>query len=367
MPLRVLLITSTSAIGGAEQMVLQLLEHADRERVCYEVASVGGTGELIEAAGCRGVVASDLGIRRLASPLNWRRMHGLLAGRRPDVVQVSGLRAELLARPVARALGVPYIAWVHSIDPWRKAQHVALDRLTAGCVTRWVSVCEAARAMRVQRERVPAERIQVIYNGIAKEDPPGEGERAEARARFGLTEGVTVLAAVGNLREAKGYPDLIEALVRLREGGKRVVCLCAGRDDSQGRIPELARALGAGDLIRFLGFVEQPRTLLAAADAVVISSHWEGCPINLIEAMRARKPIVATRVGGIPEMIEDGTSGVLVPARDPEALAAGIAKILGDPAAARRMAAAAEQRFARQFTAERMSAEMLKVYQSIAR
>ena len=113
-----------------------------------------------------------------------------------------------------------------------------------------------------------------------------------------------VLAVVGNLRAAKGYPDLIEAMTALKERFPEIVCLCAGRDDSAGAIPAQAQARGVDGRMRWLGFVEEAQSVLAAADLAVISSHWEGCPVNLLEAMRAGMASVATRVGGIPELLD---------------------------------------------------------------
>ena len=362
-PLRVLHIASTSAIGGAEQMILQLLRYADPSRVQPDVLTLMGPGHLTLLAMQAGVQGTNWALDRLSDPRLLRRMRRFLEAGHYDIVHTYGLRAELLTRWVAYGLRVPVISGLHSIDPWRRWPHVWLDRLTADGVTAWVAVAEAVKRSRVEREKFPPHRIHVVYNGIPDRAPPDAEARAKARRRLKLDPAAPVLAVVANLREAKGYPDLIEAVAGLRRERPDLVCLCAGRDDSDGMIPAMAEARGLGGAMRWLGYVNDTDELLAAADVAVLASHWEGCPVNVIEAMRAGRPTVATAVGGIPELIEHGRHGLLVPPRDPAALQAAIEKVLADPAAAATLGAAARQRFLEQFTIGRMVDELTRIYE----
>lgn len=366
-PLRILQIASTSQMGGAEHMILQLVRHADPARLKVDVLALMGTGPLPALATQAGAVGTGWGVRRIADPRLPFRMRRFLKENRFDLVHCYGLRAELLTRWPARSLGIPVISSISSPDPWRKWPHVMLDRLTAGGVTAWISVCEAGRQTRIRRERFPADRIHVVLNGIPDEPPPDAAARAQARERWSLPDETPVLAMIANLRAAKGYPDLIEALAVLRRRFPGVICLCAGRDDSAGAIPALARERGVDSNMRFLGFVTDPAAVLAAADLSVLSSHWEGCPINLLEAMRAGQAAVATRVGGIPELIEDGREGLLVPPREPGQLAAALASLLEDPARRRAMGQAARERFLNLFTVEKMVDQLTEIYERYAR
>ena len=381
LPLRVLQLTSTSLMGGTEQMVLQLVQHADPARMKVEVLSLMGPGDLTRRAAALGTRAVNWGLARLADPRLPLRVRRFLREGRYDVVHCYGLRAELLTRPVARRAGAVCISSISSPDPWRRWHHTLLDRLTSGGVTFWIAVCDAARRTRISREQFPTERMMVVYNGLPDAPPPGEAERRAARARLGLASGPSgapgppgppVLAVVGNLREAKGYPDLIEAMALLVKEHPAIVCLCAGRDDSGGAIPALAEGRGLSRALRWLGFVDgvdevdgvdKMDRIYAAADVVVSASHWEGCPINILEAMRAARPIVATRVGGVPELIDDRREGLLVPAREPAALAKAISSLLAAPDECAALGAAARARFLRQFTVERMVAEHTRIYE----
>ncbi|MCL5270593.1 MAG: glycosyltransferase [bacterium] len=371
-PLRVLQLTSTSLMGGAEQMVLHLLRAADPVRVRFEVLSLLGPGDLTRRAAEAGVPAVHWNLAGMGRPWRWpglwRRMRRFLIRGRFDAVHCYGLRADLAVRWVAAGLGVPVLSSISSPDPWRRAPHVWLDRLTADGVTAWVAVCEAARQTRLRRERFPADRIHVVLNGLPDQAPPTVEARRAARARWRLAPDAPVLAVVGNLRPAKGYPDLIEALAGLRTRVPGLICLAAGRDDSAGALPALARARGLESALKFIGFNEDPsRELLPAADLLVMPSHWEGCPVALLEAMRAGLPSVATRVGGIPELITDGREGLLVPPHAPGALTEALAALLVDPARRAAMGAAARARFLATFTADRMAAELTALYEHYGR
>lgn len=366
-PIRVLFIASTSEMGGAEQMIMQFIRNADPGRVQPEVLSLMGPGHLTLLAMQAGVAASNWALKSLADPRLLRRMGRFLRAGHYDIVQCCGLRAELLTRWPAQRLGIPVISWVHSIDPWRKWHHVWLDRMTARGVTAWVAVAEAVKLTRVRREHFPAEKIHVIYNGVSDAPPPTDDDKRNARARLGIKPGAPILAMIANVREAKGYPDLIEAVAKLRGKYPELICLCAGRDDSNGEIPKLAEARGVGPSMKWLGFVNDPAELLAAADVAVLSSYWEGLPINLLESMRAARATVSTNVGGIPEVIENESSGLLVPPHQPASLAAAIDRVLADPQLRDRLAQSARARFVNRFTIGTMVEDLTAIHERYAK
>ncbi|MEN6625238.1 MAG: glycosyltransferase [Candidatus Sumerlaeia bacterium] len=365
-PLHVLHIASTSQMGGAERMTMEYIRNADPSRVLPEVLSIMGPGHLTLLASQAGVVANNWAMESLADPRLLRRMGKFLAAGHFDVIHCYGLRAELLTRWPAQRLGVPVISAIHSVDPWRKFYHVWLDRMTAGGVTAWIAVADAVRQSRIRREHFPADRIHVIYNGVPDKKQPTGDDRNAARERLGLNRDTPTLVIIANLRDAKGYPDLIEAVVELRKTRPDLVCLCAGRDDSNGAIPKLAAQRGVADSMRFLGFVSDTDELLAAADVAVLSSHWEGCPINILESMRAARATVSTAVGGIPELIENEKSGLLVPPHEPGTLAAAIERLLADPPLRDRLAQAARTRFEERFTIAKMVEDLTALYEHYA-
>jgi glycosyltransferase involved in cell wall biosynthesis len=273
--------------------------------------------------------------RDLAAVLRLRR---LLRYWSPDVVHAHGLRAGAFAA-LAGCPGV-LVVTVHNAPPASAAGrvvHAALERLTArraDAVT-WVSSDLGARMRRAGardggRAVVPAPAVPA----------PGADQVAAARATLGETGGPTVFAA-GRLTAQKGFGVLIDAAARWQGRDPAPVLAIAGEGPLASELGAQARA--AGVPVRFLGRRGDVPALMAAADMVVVPSLWEGQPLVLQEAMRAGRPVVASRVGGIPDLTgEDGA--LLVPPGDAVALAAAVLAILDDVAAAARLAAAATER-----------------------
>jgi len=364
--LRTLLVASSSELGGAERSILNFVRYADPERVYPTVLTLLGSGPLallVQQAGGGGV---SWGLNGMRSPGLLRRMRHELMQQRYDLVHCFGLRADLLTRWVAQRLGIKVVSAIRSVDAWRGRLEVALDRLTADAVTAWISNSEAGKSSRVEREGFPAHRIFVVRSGIPDRPPAGPAERLNARKRFELAESAgPVLGMVAHLTRAKGHEDLIEALARLKDRMPGLVCLCAGRDDAAGRLRELAQRRRVDGLIRWLGPLRDSGPVYDAADFMILPSRWEGLPLGLIEALRAGLPSVATRVGGVQEIVRDGQEGRLVPPRDPEALAEAIERTWGDSAGRGRWGEAARRRYETAFRVETMVERWTTVYEAL--
>lgn len=366
--IRVLYVTSTARVGGAERRALNLARYSDPERFEASLLTLEDQGELIDEAREAGVPVTGWSVRHLFQPRLLARMRRHLIRERIDIVQPFGLRAELLVRGPASRSSTRVVSSICSVDPWRRWYHTALDRATVDGVTAWISNSEAGKRAALERQRLPEKRIFVVPTGIPDRPPGGDAARTEAKQRLGVRAGEgPVLGVVANVREAKGYGDLIEAVAKLREKWPGLVCLCAGRDDSRGKIPAEIRRRGLESRIRLLGFVEDPSLVYDAADLAVLPSHWEGLPSALVEAMRAGVAIVATEVGGIPELIESGQEGLLVPAGRPEALAGAIDELLRDPERRRACGEAARRRYEAMYRVEAMVSRTLEIQERVHR
>jgi len=356
-PWRVLHLTATSAIGGTERMVLEIVRGSDPQRFEMAAASLGGPGLLTEACREAGRRAWNWGLER---PWPWKAPRLLSWIRRMrdcqfDLIQTYGLRADLVGRLFKQGLGAPLLVCnIASVDAWRGAHKVWLDRRTAGAVDLFIASCEAARRSRIERERFDPGRIAAIYNGVEL-DPPGLASRPEARRALGLSqEDFPVVAHVANLRPMKGHSEALAAAARLLRDFPRAVFLFAGRDDSGGRYQRLAHDLGVAGRARFLGFHPRGREVARAADIAILPSYYEGCPVALLEAMAESRAIVATEVGGIPELVRHEREALLIPPGRPEALAAALSRLAADAALREALGCAARQRAEAQFTVQRM-------------
>lgn len=195
-------------------------------------------------------------------------------------------------------------------------------------------------------EGAPAERTLLLPNGIDFASHSPTPDRDAARMRFAIGADTLAIAIVANLIPYKGHADLLDALGRIASRGDRDwVLLAAGRDDGPGRgLQARAASLGIGAHIRWLGLIDDVAALWQASDIGVLASHEEGLPNTLLEAMAAGVPVVATRVGGVPDIATDNVDALLVAPRDPDAMAAALLRLFDDARLRARLGARAAAR-----------------------
>ena len=239
----------------------------------------------------------------------------------------------------------------------RKILHPRLDMAVGN---------SSAILQELRAEGIPERKLRLIYNGIDFADFAAELiGRQRARELAGIDDAALVLSSVANLHAYKGHADLLHALGLARERlPADWVLLAAGRDvgDNLASLRALARNLGIAPHVRFLGERVDVPTILSAADIHVSASHTEGLPNNILEAMCAGLPIVATSVGGVPEQIMDGECGILVPPKTPDRLAAAVVALANDAVARQKLGGAARERVRRAFRIERAVSSFEEVY-----
>lgn len=362
-PVPILQLTSTSDLGGAERMALHLAQHLDPARFQPQIASLIGSGALIDLAASQNIPATDLQFRSAVDPAGIRRLVQLIRREKIQVVQTHGLRADSIARWAARLGGArAVISTIHSIDPWRRWQHSLLDRVTAPFVSHFIAVCEAAKQATIRREHIRPDRISVVYIGLPEREIPRE-RRDELRAKFNIPpDAYPVVGILANLREMKGHRHAVAALPAILQQFPKAHFLFAGRDDSNGAIAQFARDTGVAGHISAPGFIQDSAEVLAALDLFLLPSDWEGTPVSIIEAMQAGVPVIATRVGGIPELLRDDIEGVLIPPGQPNQIARAVVDLTNDWPRRARLAKSAEARALTTFSIDQMTARTEKVY-----
>lgn len=336
-------------------MILFLVEHLDRQRFTPYVGCLQGGGELLRRAEALGVSVRHFGSTAGITARGAVDLVEFIRAEHIDLVQTYGLRADTVGRLAAKLGGAPVVvSSIRSIDPWRKWWHVWLDRLTSPAVDKFISNSEAGRQATIQREGYAAERIAVVHSGVPCREIPREN-RQEILHELGVfSDAFPVVGILANLREMKGHADVIEALPAILERFPSAVFLFAGRDDSKGVIAEMARQRALDYAIRFLGYVEETPKLLAVMDIFLLPSHWEGLPAAIVEAMHAELPIIATRVGGIPELVRHEEEALLIEPRNPCQIAEAVCRLASDRELAQRLAAAAKARARNEFSIEAM-------------
>jgi len=250
--------------------------------------------------------------------------------RRVRLLHVHGYAAADYGRLAARRLGAALVLHEHFADPRMPWYQSLADRALARLTHRAIAVSGSTRDFLVRQRFVPAERVRLIWNGAPLDEfAPGPPETAAAvRLELGLPVGAPVVGAVGRLSLQKGHRYLLEAAARVSAHRSDVRFLIVGDGDQAGALRRQAEALGIAPRVAFAGHRGDIPAVLGAIDVLCIPSLYEGTPLALFEAMAAGKPIVSTSVDGCREVLEDTPCGLLVPPRDPPALAEALLRVL---------------------------------------
>ncbi|HEY7636597.1 MAG TPA: glycosyltransferase [Gemmatimonadales bacterium] len=329
--MKVLFLSTSMGMGGADKQLLTAAEEMRNRGYQVLIVSLTPLGPMgLEARGL-GIPTESLEMRRgVADPRGLVRLIRLVRRWRPDILHSHMVHANLMARALRLFARVPVmVSTIHSISDGGRLRMTAY-RLTNGLVDHMTIVSEAAADRFINEGIVPRELLTVIPNGIDisrfQALPPGT--REALRRSLGVKQEFVWLA-VGRFVPAKDYPNMLRAFAQVAGRLPGTVLLLVGRGSLQAETEALAKSLGVGSQVRFLGVRQDVPELMSAADGYVLSSAWEGMPIVLLEAAAAALPIVATAVGGNEEVVRNGETGFLVAPGDDAALASAMVRLAG--------------------------------------
>ncbi len=345
-PVRVMHVVYTLRTGGMEMGVVKLVNGLDPARVRSSICSTTPAGE-IKALVDPSVPVFEL-TRRAGNDLRViADLYRLFRRERPHVVHTHAWGTLLEGLVAARAAGVPIVVHGEHGTLQLKTHQRWLQRVAWSSADRVLSVSSRLAERMAAGTGFPLSRITTIRNGVHL-DRFQPGDRMAARAALGVPGAAPVVGTVGRLVPVKDQATLVDAVAELRRQGRAVTLVIAG--DGPERAALQARALAKDVPLTLLGYRPDVEQVLTALDVFVLSSVSEGLSNTILEAMAAGRPVVATRVGGAEEMIDDGVTGVLVPPSDAQALAAGLTTVLASPDAGAAMGAAARRRVEAEFT-----------------
>lgn len=373
-PARVLYAIGSLNLGGSERHLLQLVTALDRARFAPMICCLFETGPLFAQAQARGIPCTCLHMGRTPNPMvtGWRlvrgvaRLVGLMRCERVAIVDAHLFLAYAIAIPCGWLAGVRVRIvqprGLHTSKPSFVGRRL-LERVVNCLATLVVANSHAVARDLAEDEGLPPQRIAVIHNGVAiPEEPLRLGGRPP-----GLPAGKRIILCVANLIHYKGHLDLLAAAAEVLPAFPDVALVLVGEGSMRRAIEEAVARDGLEKRVHLLGQRGDVPALLAAAELFVLPSHEEGLSNALLEAMAHGIPVVATAVGGNPEAVEDGVSGLLVPSRDPAALAKAMTALLGDPAAAHRMGQRGRARITRCFAIDRMVEKTERLYTDLLR
>ncbi|MGV3534030.1 MAG: glycosyltransferase [Chthoniobacteraceae bacterium] len=364
-PYRVLHVIDSLDLGGAQIVLLNLLQHADRTRFAPEAVTLHSHGVFWEKLRATGLPVRSLSPHHYF-PSYVPGLAALMLAKRYDVVHCHLLVSNVLAKPIAAACRVPVVInHDHCNDKLTDPRKWALpaDTWTNRFSTHVIAVSETTRSFVVEHEGVPPDRATTIHNGIDCDTfQPRPENRAAARAQFGLPADAWIVGGIGRLTHQKNFELFLDAAADVLKQHPTAYFVIAGTGEDEAALRGQAERLGIAPHVKFLGFVRDMAALYPALDTLLLTSRYEGHPITILEAMAAGVPIVASRLDGIAEMLADGIDAALVPPGDQPGFVAAISRYIESPASASACADAAVAKVRAQFSAQRMARDCEAIY-----
>lgn len=365
-PRSILYFTNSTLWGGVEEHICGLLRNVSRDSVRAQLVCDPSLYERFRSA-----ISDDIKIRalRLSSPGDVTgaiQLARLLMREHFQIVHSHMFWSSLFASPIARLCGVPIIVeTLHGTEAWRKGWKASylIDRATTRFVSKYVAVSEYDARFLEQKKGVPREKIAVIHNGVDLERfANATSKRKAIRQVIGSEDSDCILIMVARFHAGKGHRILFEAMRELVQVHPRLRLICLGEGEEEQQLRELRRTFGLERCIQLPGYQQNVAEWIAAADINVLPSFYEGLPLTILEAMASGVPTVASNVGGIPDVIEDGVNGILVPPGDSHRLATAISQLMGNWALRTKMGEAAYKRVSQRFTLEQQVSSTKNMY-----
>jgi glycosyltransferase involved in cell wall biosynthesis len=369
---KVLMVIDSLRLGGAERVLATLSAVAPAAGFTFDVVvlSERGTVESVmePVLASAGVHIRYLSARRLSNPRLVPHLAGVIRASRCDVVHAHLEDASTLVPVAARLVGIPAVCSFHHVVVPLARREALKERLAVMAANRSAGIIFVSRASAESFARAyggARDRWRIIENGVDLE--AFSVEPARLPDDLGVDDGAPVVAMVGALRARKGHAVALEAWPTVRRAFPNARLLIVGDGPDRPRLCALAHELGISDSLILAGIRRDVALLMQAAALVILPSEHEALPTTLMEAAACGRPVVATEVDGVPEVVRDGDTGLLVPVNDAPALARGIIDLLGNgrrrAEMGRRARLLAEERFSSQRWARRLS----DLYRSVTR
>lgn len=375
--MKVFHIIDSGGLYGAEVMLLNLVEEQldlGLEPVICSIGEPGSKEKEIEHQARARQLPLEI-IRMLPGPNIFGAIRLLRRAKQIDaqIIHSHGYKGNILLGFVPSWLrSIPIISTLHgwtSVSGFSKmAAYEILDRLALHFVDAFVCV-NASMLKRPELKRLKLKRSYVVDNGIPNNSFP-ETSRMEAMKLIPIDDAILfgkhfIIGTIGRLSKEKAYDNLIAALGFVVKTGIDAHLVVIGEGDQRNALTNLTSQMGLLDRVHLIGYRQNASRYLPLFDVYAISSLTEGLPITLLEAMRAQTPVVATRVGGIPNVLENGNAGVLVDPAEPRKLADSIVKIKNDNAFRKVLVKKSYERFVNYYSSRKMAEGYLKIYQQL--
>ena len=349
---------------GAERLIAEVLCNRG-DTYDYQVLCLVEGGLLVKEIEDSGVPVTVLGRR---NGHDWR--HGLalyrwLRSHSPQVVHTHLFTADAWGRTFAWLARVPGIfSTVHSTNAWKSSLHLQVDRILSR-LSDAVIACTAEVQNTIVSQGIPKDKVVSVPNGVDLKRMKGFAA-VNLQDEFGVPDGVPTFALVGRLHEAKGHTDLLPILQSIAEAGEEFACVFVGEGELEVDLRRAVAEMNLQNHVFFAGFRSDVPGILKALDFLVMPSRWEGLPISLLESMACETPVVASTVGGIPDVIDSDVDGLLYPQGDADALRSALTQMLRDPVGREGMASKGRVKIEAQYSAAAVARAYESLYDKVA-
>ena len=377
LPIRVLALMEASSVTGPAKNLIALAQQARASQaevspvqfsICTFLRGRGTeTNAFIKRVECAGLDLHPIAERFAFDARIIPQIRAVVQTVRPHLIQSHSCKSHFLVRFTGMHRDCRWVAFHHgyTCTDVKNRLYNQLDRWSLRAADRVITVC-APFASHLRKIGVPPDRIIIQHNSVKPFTPATPRLVMQLRDKIGLPPDAVAILCVGRLSREKAQIDLLEALGRLRRNGfdRKFAVVIVGDGPERDRIRRRAKQLGISDLMFMVGQQSDVIPFFTMAELMVLPSHSEGSPNVLLEAMAAGLPSIATRVGGVPELVRDGESALLVPADDPEALANAIRRALSDLALRKRLGSNARD-IARHYAPEAYCKSMIEIYSQL--
>ncbi len=368
-PMRLLYLRDTTFVCGPGKTILNTFRTADRAVVSITLGvpcSTPDSNPFVTAAKSIGMPVVDLSEKGRLDLGTTKRLARIIKDGQFDLVQSHDFRTRRLASLACTSTGVPHVTSVHGWIANSRKQRLArvIDKRLIRRARRIIAVSDHLVGDLVE-SGVPRERISLFPNAVLLDDYPPAMPADLARQELGLAASSTCIGIVGRLSQEKRHDLFLEMAADLASSNPDVVFIVVGHGPLQADLQHLADRLKFGNRVVFLGYRSDMQRIYAALNLLVLCSDTEGMPNVVLEAFAYGRPVVATRVGGVPEMITDGENGLVVPAGQRAPLVAAVRALVNDAELAARLGREGRKTVEERFDFRRRTAAVEALYQDI--
>lgn len=361
--MKIVQIIPSLGFGGAERDVARISIALKQAGEDCSVVCLYDEGHLAEQLRTAGVSVTALGCNKSYGLSTKLQLLKYLKAHKPEVVH-----SHLIwwVPIISRMAGISAIVVTeHGLSLWKSRSRILCEKLAAVFSCRMIAVAEAVRDIRVKQWGIPAKKVVTIPNCLDTSRFNFEVDTVSVKNELGIEQSRKIILSVGSLLPVKGYRYLLEAACEIFAKIPDVDIVLAGDGELLSELKHQVNVQGIAERVKFLGYRQDIERILKASDIFVMPSLREGTSIAILEAMAANTPIVATAVGGNPEVIIDGKTGILVPPADSKALAKAIITLLTDNEQASSFARAAKERVENVYHPQKNIENLRRLYQDI--